>query len=168
MRAYAEHSGSVADFWKKLERDAQLAPHAAELKFAVLLVNLGQNHLPLVDAVRSTPGLKELKDLAGLNEDGWHALITERRVGTPPGIEGEDDADKARRYARSLANAVEAAVPTEFFVARLKETEVEGKADLLTFFQANPSFDIKDTRLRGLPEGKPRCAGSASKTRRLP
>jgi hypothetical protein len=31
---------------------------------------------------------KKLKDLASLNEDGWHALITERRAGTPPGIEG--------------------------------------------------------------------------------
>ena len=70
MRAYAQHSGSVADFWKKVEGDAQLAPHAAELKFAVLLGNLGQNHLPLMDAVRSTPGLKELKDVASMKTSG--------------------------------------------------------------------------------------------------
>jgi hypothetical protein len=67
MRAYAEHWGPVAEFWKKVERDAQLAPRAAELKFAVLLGNLGQNYLPLVDAVRRTPGLQDLKDLPSLN-----------------------------------------------------------------------------------------------------
>jgi peptidoglycan hydrolase-like protein with peptidoglycan-binding domain len=160
MRAYAGHVGAVDDFWKSLGQDAQLAPRAAELKFAVLLGNLGQNHLPLVDAVRSTPELKELKDLVTLSEDGWHALIIERRVGTPLGIEGADDADKAHQYARLLANAVEAAVPTEFFVARLKESEVEGKRDLLTFFQANPAFNIKDTRLDPFLRANPEALNS--------
>jgi hypothetical protein len=75
-------------------------------------------------------------------------------VGTPPGIEG-DDADKARQYARSLANAVEAVVPTAFFVARLKETDVVGKQDLLKFFRANPSFDIKDTRIETYLKANP-------------
>jgi peptidoglycan hydrolase-like protein with peptidoglycan-binding domain len=171
MRAFAEHSGSVDEFWDALARDTQLGSRAAELKFAVLLGNLGQNHLPLIDAVRTTSGLKELKDLASLSDEGWHALITERRVGTPPGVEGADDAEKTRRYARYLANAVEALVPTEFFVARLKETEVEGKDDLLKFFQANPTFDIKETRLEAYlkerPEALNRLADKAAAVKQL-
>ena len=76
-------------------------------------------------------------------------------MSAPSGVDGADEADKARRYARALAQAVEAAVPTEFFVARLKEAEVEGKGDLLEFFRANPSFDIKDTRLQAYLNANP-------------
>jgi peptidoglycan hydrolase-like protein with peptidoglycan-binding domain len=147
MRAYAKHSGSLDEFWKNLEGDEQLGDSAAELKFAVVLGNIGENHPPLVEAVRRTPGLNELKDLAELNEERWIALLTERSVGTPTGIEGANDGEKTRNYARSLTRAVEAAVPTEFFVARLKETNLDGRDDLLKFFQANTDFDIKNTRL---------------------
>lgn len=146
MQALGGHAGSVAEFWKSLDQNPQLKSRAADLKFAVLLGNLGQNHLPLVEAVRRLRTFKTVKDLASLSEDGWHALLTEQRVGTPPGIEGTDNADKIRRYARSLARAVENEAPTGFLAARLRDAEVVGKADLLEFFRANPSFDIKQTR----------------------
>ena len=146
MQAFGEHTGSVAEFWKSLDQDPQLSPLVADLKFAVLLGNLGQDHFPLVEAVRRLRTYTTVRELASLSEEGWRALLTEQGVGTPRGIEGADEADKTRRYARSLAQAVENAAPTEFLVARLRETEVAGKADLLEFFRANPSFDIKQTR----------------------
>ncbi len=68
-------------------------------------------------------------------------------MGAPEVIEGKDPNERARRYARSVAHAVEAAVPNDFFVARLEETELTGKADLLEFFQTDDPFDIQNTRL---------------------
>ncbi len=67
MEAFAEHTGPVSEFWKKLEQDDQLKSHAAELQFAVTVANLGLNHLPLVNEIRRSD-FKQLKDLAGLKE----------------------------------------------------------------------------------------------------
>ena len=147
MSAYAEHSGSVDDFWKKLEKDNQLGIHARELRFAVIVANLGENHPPLMRAIRSSPELKDLKDLARLNAASWLSLIEQHNVDPPAHIEGTNADEKAKRYARSLAEAVEEAAPTEFFVAQLNQTKVDGKEDLLNFFRANADFHIGDTRL---------------------
>jgi len=160
MSIYADHSGPIEDFWKKVEQDAQLGDSAAELKFAVVLGNIGQNHPPLVQAVRNTTGLKELKDLAALNTDHWQALLNEHQVDVPAGVEGANDQEKKRNYARSLARAVEAALPNEFFAARLEETVVNGKKELLAFFQANPAFDIKDTRVTSFLKTNPNALDS--------
>ena len=153
ITAFSEHSGPIGDFWNRLEKDPQLGTHSRELKFAVIVANLGQNHPPLMKAIRSTPALKDLKDLAGLKKDEWLALLTEHDVGTPAHIEGANDSEKARRYARSLAEAVEAAAPNEFFVARLKEKDVDSKEDLLKIFSAN--FHIKDTRVAAFLKTNP-------------
>jgi peptidoglycan hydrolase-like protein with peptidoglycan-binding domain len=147
ISAYSEHSGPIENFWQTLEKDPQLGTHANELKFGVIVANLGQSHPPLLKAIQSTPRLKDLKDLASLNENAWLALITEHGVGTPEHIDDANEPEKARLYARSLADAVEAAAPTEFFVARLNETVFVGRDDLSKFFRANPSFDIKNTRV---------------------
>ena len=76
-------------------------------------------------------------------------------MGTPPGIEGADEAEKTARYARALAEAVEKALPTDYFVARVKETTLDRKDDLLKFFEFNPDFSIKDTRLEAFLKTKP-------------
>jgi hypothetical protein len=155
MRLYAEHSGCVAEFWKKIESDAQLAKSAAELKFSVLVGNLSENHLPLVEAIRTNRKLRNLADLARLNENDWLSFLSEHGVSTPPGFERENDADSAKRYARAIARAVETAAPTTYFSARLNETELEGKGDVLRFLEANPDFDLKEHRLDAFLETHP-------------
>lgn len=155
MRLYAKHTGSVAEFWKKIEDDAQLSKSASELKFSVLVGNLGKNHLPLVEAIRTNGNLRNLTDLARLNENDWLVLINEQGVGTPPEFEGENDADNAKRYARAIARAVETAAPTTYFAARLNETELEGKEDVLRFLEVNQGFDLKENRLDAFLETHP-------------
>ena len=69
MRAYAAHTGPIGEFWTRLEQDVELGRHAAQLKLAVFAGTIGQNHAPLIDAVR-TSGFGEIQGFDALQRGG--------------------------------------------------------------------------------------------------
>ncbi len=155
VETYAKHQGSLDEFWENLEQDDLLGEQAQDLKFAVQLSNLGQHHLPLITSVSQAPELNNINDLAKLDEQAWLEQISQPDVGTPPTIKGETDEEKAQNYARHLVNEVEAAIPNNFLVARLEETDLAGQRNILKFFRINSAFDIKNMRLESYLQENP-------------
>ncbi|HYU31282.1 MAG TPA: peptidoglycan-binding protein, partial [Thermoanaerobaculia bacterium] len=151
LAAYAGHSGSIEDFWHDLERLPDFERVAQDLKLSVQLGALTGNHLPLVDMLQRMQRegtFREISDLARFDEEGWLDLLGRiSEGGLPPGVPGADEDEKARNYARALSNQVEDAFPTAYLAHRLEGANLSARQDLLTFFEANPDFNVRSTRL---------------------
>jgi hypothetical protein len=153
VSAYVAHKGPIKTFWQNLKARPEFQDRVPELQFTLQLSVLTRNHLPLIAELqrkRNEGDIATSSDLVRYSKDGWHDLIIGRQgapVGFPPDVPGKDDDEKARNYARALANMMEDSFPTAFVSHRLEEDQLEGKEEILSFLRNNPQFDIKSTHL---------------------
>jgi peptidoglycan hydrolase-like protein with peptidoglycan-binding domain len=142
--AFAKDGQNPDAFWREIESDPDFADRAPELKFTVQLAALTQNHVPLVNAVKAMPDIREAADLVRLTEERWTSLVRDQGVGVPPDTPGAGAEDKALNYARRLARQVEAKFPTLFFAARLDEAS-QDDSRVAAFLRGQPSYDLMKT-----------------------
>lgn len=136
---HRRHADDPDAFWREIEADPVLGNRAAELKFAVQLGVLTNDHVPLIRSLRALPDVNEAADLVRLNEEQWKALIQAEGVGAPAGTPGATSDEKVTTYARHLLRQVEAAFPSQFFAERLGGSGVAG------FLKAQPAYDLRRT-----------------------
>lgn len=126
----------------------------------------------LLRRARQGPETSRLVALAALDERDWLELISRDReggpIGAPPGVPGKDKDEKERNYAKAMAHIVEDAFATVFVTQRLETDDLAGKDGLLTFFKANPEFDIRTTRLRSYEKEHPGAFDSIAEAERKP
>ncbi len=169
---YANVEGPVSELWASLREHPELGGDVDTLQTTLRLGFLTHNHVPLVQHLqgaiadgslaRVKPAargaraamlpLGELSDLAALDEGDWLGLIQGDGGETPPiGFPeitpGESDEEKAANYASAITATVEAAFPTQFVASRTAESGEAGADDLGLFFENNPQFDIRTTRV---------------------
>lgn len=95
----------------------------------------------------------DLRELAGLDVDDWKAILKRPQpngqpIGAPPGTPGDNDEERLTNYATSLADQIEAALPTPAIAARVAKDTAAGSpfraqsADLQRFFENNPDFEF--------------------------
>lgn len=153
LSSYAAHTGTIDDFWKSLDSDPALEGQVPALQLAMQLGALTSNHLPLIQALQKmhqSGQITHFSDLASFDESAWLKLVQQAGIGAPATIPGKDDNERARNYARGMANLIEDAVPMAFITQRLhSDKQFQGRADLLTFFQKNADFDLTSMRLEG-------------------
>jgi hypothetical protein len=155
LSAYANHTGPVEVFWKGLAERPEFKDRINDVQRTLQLGTLTGNHPPLMhelQRMQQAGKITTLSDLARFDEKGWMVKIIAQvgdnsPIGFPPGVPGKDDQEKARNYARALAHMVEDAFPTTFVARRIETDDLPGKDDLLVFFNANPGFELKSTRL---------------------
>lgn len=132
-------------FWDKLAKVPAFQGDGVteEIKDTLDLGVLVQNHLPMVQALQAYLRVANrrlnLRRLAKLQMDDWRERI--ERTGTPPHLAGEDAKE---RYARALAQAVEAKFPTAVVVNRLRaeRERVPDSEALLRAFDRDNAFDL--------------------------
>ena len=156
MRLYVAHDGPIQTFWDDLRATPELRDNVDQLQFAIQAGALTGNHLPLVEELqrlRQDGEIATARDLVRLDEAGWSEILARRPdngqdiIGAPPGIPGEGE-KKLETYAKGLTRLMERTYPTAFIAARLQDDDLEGKENLLTFFQDNQdSFEITGARL---------------------
>ncbi len=168
---YIRHQGPIREFWSQLAALPDFGDKVEDLQRSFQLGALTGNHLPLVcelQRMRDSGVLTDLSDLTLFDQDGWLEILArdsgDGPIGAPPGVPGEAADEKKRNYARALSHIVEDAFPTLYVTRRLETDDLSGGEDLLTFFSANPDFNVRTTRLgsyleehpdalAGLPEG---------------
>lgn len=155
LERFLNREGSVRDFWTSLESLPSFGPERVlRAQFAVQLGTVTNNHIPLI-AELQREGITTTRELASISEAGWLERIQRdagggRPIGTPPGIQGEDEAERQQNYARVMAAMVEDAFPTAVIEARLGEEGddiVDGQGELLGFLRRNPDFDFGRHRI---------------------
>ncbi len=142
LRAWFDHDGDPRSFWARLENTPEFHdPQMRERTQLVLQLGLlTRTHIPLLRRVLAD-GAWRLRDLARYTEDEWHALV-QSGIGVPASIEGKSDEERARTYARELAHAVEAAVPTAVIADRMRRTPRDDERGVLAFLESNPDFEF--------------------------
>jgi len=155
VEAWMKHDGSPDALWEALERSdlAEVLPH---VRRTLQLSAMTRDHLPLVAAVQkrfAEESLTSLRDLATWTRDDWEALIASQddsgeAVGVPAGIAGDDERSRRAEYAERMTREFEATFPTRALGHRVASDEQLADEDLVAFFEANPDFEMKETRLR--------------------
>jgi hypothetical protein len=135
---YLKDSQNPEAFWKRIAEDPVWTGRAADLKLTVQLGALTNNHVPLVNAVKARPDIKEASDLTRLTEDEWTSLIEQQ--GVPTDTPGADADEKRNNYLRQIVGQVEAAFPTRFLAERL-----DSPSPIAKFLKSQPSFDLNTT-----------------------
>ncbi len=148
LNAYIEHKGTVAEFWDSLAQKSEFKNRVADIQRTLQLGALTGNHLPLVqelERMHKSGQIKELSDLARLDESGWLKLAA--AAGAPPGVPGADADEQAQNYARAMSHLVEDAFPTAFVAARLENDSLPGHADMAAVLKAAPDFNLRSGRI---------------------
>ncbi len=155
LERFLRHEGSVREFWATLEALPSFGPERVRrAQFALQLGTVTNNHMPLI-AELQREGIATTRDLSRISEAGWLERIQRnggggRPIGTPPGIQGENEADRQKYYAKVMATIVEDAFPTAVIEARLGEEGdaiVDGQEEVLGFLRRNPDFDFGRHRI---------------------
>ncbi|KAH7138742.1 hypothetical protein B0J11DRAFT_515200 [Dendryphion nanum] len=157
LDAFANHEGPVEDFWKKLEADPEFKGKTGSIQFGLQLGLLTLNHAPLLkelQARKQNGGITSVRDLAAYSEKTWLGILQKPEIGVPDIVTGVDQTAKIKKMATAITNLLEDVFPTPFVAARFSDSDddttygpLETKPDLATFFKANPTFDLKTTRL---------------------
>lgn len=155
VESYAAHNGTISEFWEKMRQGGTFTPQeVTATQFSLQLGVLSQNHLPLVQALKSR-GVSDLKSLTQFDEGGWLELIRSqvggRAVGVPPDLTAAGVTEAA--YARTLFTVVEDAFPTAM-IAR-SATSFPRPQTLSEFYTRNLSYDVRATTVSGYLRANP-------------
>ena len=147
IRLYVKTKDKSPVFWSQLPEKLQISVEATEnLKFTLQLNDITRAHLPLITAIQRK-GKRSLRSLVGFN---WQALVDDKQIGVPSGIEGDTSPVQMATYIRMLEEAVERAYPTAVFADYLKKNGngLPGQADLNRFFKQFPDYDFRNSHIR--------------------
>ncbi len=159
IAAFSDHTGTITEFWKKLETDEILPSEAIrDVKLNFELGALTRNHIPLVAALNQKFKREEItakRDLAKLDRQAWVEVFKSKGadgkpVGVPANIDGETEAQKYEQYGAILEQRLERSYPTTAFMARLDRNDqsaVTVKSDVVRFLDNNPFFHLDRYRI---------------------
>lgn len=157
VQAFADHDGTIDDFWTTLDASAAFKGQAAKIQQSIQFGMVTLNHGPMISELQKRQQNKEfstVQDLATFSESKWLGIIQQSNVGAPTAIPDSATLPRANAMAKAMTNIFEDTFPTQFVTARLSDTNddidhgvLSGKSDTQTFLAANPTFNIKATRL---------------------
>src|SRR5215475_3824879 len=144
--------GNPADMWDQVR---SLPAVQERLQFAAQLASLTGNNMPLIKKVLQDPNLSSAADLVKLDAVAWASLVAgaaDGQVSIPAGVQGKTAAERIRNYASELADAVQAAMPSQA-VAHLLQTDASVLGDgparegVIRFLANSPDFDLRKSRV---------------------
>ena len=147
----ARHDGPTEDFWQSLRRDPDFGTEKVnELQLTLQLGLLARNHAPLVGELKKRKPAGEitsLRDLAGMEESDWLAMVHRPDVGVPDDIPGANAEEKSKNYVSGIVQLMETAFPSATAAAKLIKANRAEHSDVIQFLSTNPDFDFKSTRI---------------------
>jgi peptidoglycan hydrolase-like protein with peptidoglycan-binding domain len=168
----ASSTGPPQDFWAQLRTlpGFQTPGVVEKLQLTLQLGLLTGNNAPLIQALlrdgaatspkdTGTPPTGPVtspRDLAGMDQAAWTALLAGQvdgqPIGVPPGVPGATPAQQAANYVTGIVATLQAAFPNET-VAHLVTTQPTLIPDAATrqavgqFLADSPDFDLRSTRV---------------------
>ncbi|MEU2032607.1 neuraminidase-like domain-containing protein [Nocardia amamiensis] len=158
----AAHRGPVNQMWTNLaERRVLSDDTVRQLQQTFELAAITRNHLPMIKALSSRlqrDQARSLRDFAKLSRSEWTELIAsnddgEPPIGTPTGIDGYTDAQRAQAYAARLSWLFERKYPTTSFAAKLDRATRGGRSiprasrRVAQFLAQHPDLHLDEHRI---------------------
>ncbi|MBO3752679.1 hypothetical protein J5X84_42080 [Streptosporangiaceae bacterium NEAU-GS5] len=158
LATLANHSGSLAELWKRLESDPTLpADTVKSVRLGIELGMLTRNHVPLVATLSNKIGAGQLtkRGVAQFSKQDWLTLFASpgpdgKPIGIPDNIDGNTPEEKKATYAAILDQQFERAYPTGSLAA--KATRASAPAPQLSnrvvqFLNEHPDFHLDRHRI---------------------
>lgn len=148
---YFENKGSSEAFWKKLKASKDFDNRKIEVTKELLALNMLTDQPQLAQFLYGKQAadldLKEMRGYTKYSAEDWKRQIKQAKVITfPVRIVGKNTTEKIENYAAHLEQLFKNLYPTPFFAARMqqdKSSSFAQKKQLKTFFDNNPSFNLK-------------------------
>ncbi|MEU5296204.1 neuraminidase-like domain-containing protein [Streptomyces umbrinus] len=158
LTVMSDHTGSLAELWKRLDADPSLPPATVKkVRTTVELGSLTRNHVPLVAvlAPRINSGQLTKRALAQHSKQDWFDLFAEpgpdgTPVGVPDNIDGSTPDEKKATYAAILDQQFERAYPTASLAAKIVRADSPAPAlsqRVAQFLDAHPDFHLDRFRI---------------------
>ena len=147
-KSLATDTPDDAQIWTDLEADANFsAADVDKLQLALRTAAVTQNNFSMVQAIVDDPAITDVKDLAGLGDADWDALVTTHVTGIPETIEGDTEEERKANYKSLILKLLEDAFPTSVVSRGLSAAPDFDTARLDIFFANNPDFDFKEDNI---------------------
>src|SRR5947209_14487013 len=152
INLYAQHQGSIQDFWSNLHEQPEFkAPGIVEeIQFTLQLGLLTQNNVSLVAAMQGAHQqgtITSIRDLTRLSENDWTQLINNPlyNINVPASIPGATHDEQVANYVQSMMDLLRREFPTAF-VAKTMAQQPEIHAHLVkTVLAQNPHINPGDS-----------------------
>ncbi len=168
MKALNNFKGSdFSEFWSKhlpAQPEFKDKPKLISgLLFTQQLGALTGDHQKLLNELQVNKKFTSMDQLIDLEKSDWVALI--KKTGVPDFIQGQDDEEKAARYAGLMEGLINAAFPTRRIAKMLKNREFRvEKGQVLksinTFLENNRKFDFAVSRVHDFKQEIKAAAGN--------
>ena len=160
LRLAADETRPPSEFWAALARQPGFEDPAVRERLAIDLqfARVTLNHAPLAAALRARPGVRGIRDLVGLSEEQWVALLQEpgldgQPIGPPPSLAGATLVERARTYSQAITGALTRAYPNDAVATIVNDPATriapELRAPVASFLRSADGFDIRHGDLDG-------------------
>ncbi|MGE5329274.1 MAG: hypothetical protein ACM3KR_07195, partial [Deltaproteobacteria bacterium] len=179
--SYNLFEGKIEDYWKKVkdELGTENKLLVEKVQYAFQLAAITGNQPAMVDSlIKKAEAAKAYGTVAAFakwDESDWEKHIQEISLNThklcvPQVIEGVNDSQRIKSYAKKLTGILERAFPTIAFCGRLEKDNSKNilfdtKKDLQRFFNNNPQFDFLKHSTANLEDEKSRFKFNGIKNR---
>ncbi|MGA5552385.1 neuraminidase-like domain-containing protein [Streptomyces pseudogriseolus] len=157
LTAMSNHTGSLAELWKRLDADPSLPDTTVKkVRTAVELGSLSRNHVPLVKVLADdiNNGRLTKRDLAQYSKANWFAVFARPldggTVGVPDNIDGATPEEKKETYAAILDQQFERAYPTASLAAKIVRSASPAEQlsrRVARFLDDHPDFHLDRFRI---------------------
>ncbi|KAJ9412648.1 hypothetical protein QL093DRAFT_2032169 [Fusarium oxysporum] len=161
----SKFDGNTESFWNSVRENPDLKDKAGNLQFNVQVGIATMTHMPLVQELtrRQAAGqIKDFSDLVKYKQSDWLQLVKQSNIGVPSSVPGDGAELQANNYAKGMVNLLEDTFPTKFISRRLADPDddevhsvLDGKAQIQTFLQKNPKFEMTTMRLADFVAANP-------------
>ena len=157
-----QHEGTRAAFWAGLRADPAFGEALVDdVQFSLHLGQITGSYIPLVQYLQRQRRAGEItaaRDLARLDAPPWQRILTTRQngkiIGAPLTTPGQTEDERIQAYATTLVGTLERLYPTAALTGKLTRTAEPAQAELLSFLDQNPEFDLSATSIATfLPRG---------------
>ncbi|MFE6737735.1 Tc toxin subunit A-related protein [Streptomyces tubercidicus] len=159
LTTMSNHTGSLAELWKRLDADSSLPDDTVKkVRTAVELGSLTRNHVPLVTVLADDINHNGLtkRDLAQHSKAEWFEVFARRlpdgtQVGVPDNVDGATPEEKKETYAAILDQQFERAYPTASLAAKIDRAGTSAPPQLnhrvAQFLNDHPDFHLDRFRI---------------------
>ncbi|MFC9585845.1 neuraminidase-like domain-containing protein [Streptomyces yangpuensis] len=158
LAAMSNHTGSLAELWKRLDADPSLPDVTVKkVRNAVELGSLTRNHVPLVRALADeiNSGRLTKRALAQNSKAHWFAVFERRlpdgtKVGVPDNMDGSTPEEKKETYAAILDQQFERSYPTASLAAKIVRADAPApqlSRGVAQFLDDHPDFHLDRFRI---------------------
>lgn len=165
-KLFAANAGSQQALWTSLAADPMFQTQKVALLQSVFsLSQLTGEQVVLTDELIKSENIQspaDLPKLAAYTSQTWAGILQAKNIQPPAGVPGQGSAEQTQNYAVQLEQNFTARFPSAALTSRIQadsQSKIPNAAAIGQFLNANPQFDLLNTRIGQYLQSTPPTTG---------